>query len=161
MVYDNISYDVSYNILKTCNNLKNVNDSDSVRACTRQDEVIESSLIKNNNDFEFNWGFDLTDFNEEYQNEHEYENGRKKFQKLLNQFNMKLMNTDDKNGFIWENEDSSIIMVTSNNPLDYIHGYLGYVGISCKINDDLLRFLKEFRNQACYIKDEANYREYI
>jgi hypothetical protein len=147
MDYDNVSCDVSYNILKTFNNLKNV-----------RQEVVES---KNNNDFEFNWGFDLTDFNEEYQDDHEHENGRKKFQKLLNQFNMKMMNTYDKNGFIWKNEDSSIIMVTSNNPLDYIHGYLGYVGISCKIHDDLLRFLKEFRNQACYIKDQANYREYI
>jgi hypothetical protein len=112
----------------------------------------------------YEWGFDLTDFNEE-----DEEIGIRKFKELLNRFNIsdKAIETS---GFEWRNKDESIIIVTANNPItgEYIgscrdneKGYLSYVGISCEKLDILKLIISEFRIRATFIKDEHNARIFI
>ncbi len=104
----------------------------------------------------YEYGFDLTNF----------KNG--KFQELLKQFNLHL-SKGHKNGFIWENKNSSIILVTSNNPItgknirkrENEKNFLGYVGISCTSQQLLRRFVKEFRKKASYIKGYSRKRDFI
>ncbi|NBP15272.1 hypothetical protein EBU95_12860 [bacterium] len=129
----------------------------------------------------YDWGFDLTDFNEEGDDEEgedegdeegdedrEPENkGAIKFQELLNKFDLELVSVNK--GFMWENE-GSIVLVTGNNPLTGKYydnsrhpekGYLSYVGVSCESPQLLQKFINEFRGRATYIKGESNARVYI
>ena len=92
-------------------------DSKSIYEETNNGDLLK--IIKKNG--KYDWGFDLINFKNE-----------KDFQKLLNIFNMKLDENHDKY-FKWENEDSSILMITSNNPI-VESGYVGFVGISCTTN---------------------------
>lgn len=128
-----------------------------------------------NNRGEYEWGLDLTDFNEdeeqedEEQEEGEKENaGARKFGELLQQYGLSLRGTDGK--FVWSNEDGSLTLVTGNNPItgEYYssgrhkeRGYLSYVGITSKSTEVLKSFLREIRNKATFIKGESNVREYI
>ena len=77
-----------------------------------------------------------------------------------------------KKGFIWQTKDDTLILVTANNPLTgyrynqdeyYISekGYLSYIGVSCKLHEILIEFIRQFRKYAEYIKEEANSRYYI
>jgi len=121
----------------------------------------------------YDWGFDLTDFNEEGEDEDEDDDrepenkGAIKFQELLDKFDLELVSVNK--GFSWENE-GSIVLVTGNNPLTgkYYNnsrepekGYLSYVGVSCESPQLLQKFIKEFRDRATYIKGESNARQYI
>lgn len=127
----------------------------------------EFDFVKKTNKYE--WGFDLTDFNDENgEDESEESTGAVKFQELLDEFDMELVSINDK-GFMWENK-GSILMVTANNPLtgEYYNssrqsekGYLSYVGVSCDSTKLLQEFINAFRSKASYIKGEANSRDYI
>jgi len=109
----------------------------------------------------YEWGFDLTDFNDEHEN-----NGADKFKTLLQDFNLKLVSSEEM-GVVWKNKDMSV--VTANNPLtgkyydksECKRGFLGYVGISCNSSKLLQDFINTFRRMATYIKNESNKRDYI
>lgn len=126
-------------------------------------EEVTGFKIKKQKNGKYEWGFDLTDFNDDSGKN----KGASKFQELLNKFEMELVSM--KEGFMWENE-GSIVMVTANNPLTGKHhnihreiekGYLSYVGISCESPEILQEFINEFRKNASYIKEESNARQYI
>jgi hypothetical protein len=142
------------------------------------DSEDESELnIKKQENGKYEWGFDLTDFNDD----EERETGSMKFQELLDIFNLKL--SKESSGFIWVNTDDlwstnkdALMLVTGNNPLtgEYTlnpysgerdrqneKGYLSYVGVTCNSRETLQHFIEEFRNRASYIKGESNVREYI
>ena len=114
----------------------------------------------------YEWGFDLTDFNEETE-----ANGEIKFQELLDKFTLYYKRQSEKEGFVWSNKDESIVMVTANNPItgEYCNygdrkpekGFLSYVGVSCKSTSVLQEFISEFRIKAAFIKEESNGRVYI
>jgi len=119
----------------------------------------DSQDESNTNNFEY--GFDSTDFSEEY----DQMSGVLKFQELLDEFDLKLVNKS--RGFQWKNADMTL--VTANNPLtgEYYdgsqcdRGMLGYVGITCNSKNLLERFISEFKSHATYIKDESDRREFI
>jgi hypothetical protein len=141
------------------------------------DEKTQMEFKKQKNE-KYEWGFDLTDFNEEEEddedendekeNKEEKENkGAIKFKHLLDKFDLK-SHGEGEGGFLWKNE--KIMLVTCNNPLSGVYylgnrhnekGYLSYVGVSCEDLKDLKDFIKEFRSKATYIKEEANGRIYI
>lgn len=120
--------------------------------------------FKKGKDGRYEWGFDLTDFNND-EDEYDEETGATKFKELLDIFDMKQSDDDDL-GFVWKNNQLS--MTTGNNPLtgegnshSHERGYLSYVGISCDSTTLLQDFIDEFRKRATYIKEEANRRYYI
>jgi hypothetical protein len=112
----------------------------------------------------YEWGFDLTDFNSVDGNE----DGVLKFKRLIRKFGLTNYSMDE--GFTWSNEDDSLILITTNHPINGKNdeddcerepGYLGFVAVTCKSAELLGEFLKAFRCSASYIKGEANYREYF
>jgi vacuolar-type H+-ATPase subunit I/STV1 len=171
------------------NNVENItNDVQNIKIENEIDEETQMEFKKQNNG-KYEWGFDLTDFNEnddenedENENENENENEKKeenekenkgviKFKELLNKFDLIYNGTSEGGrGFLWKN--NKIILVTGNNPISGIYysgsgsrniekGYLSYVGVSCNSLKDLKDFIEEFRSKATYIKEEANERIYI
>jgi len=123
--------------------------------------------IKKQHNGLYEWGFDLTDFNG-YNQRGEFDDGALRFKRLIRKF--RLTNYSVNEGFTWSNDDNSLILITTNHPIngkscddktEREPGYLGFVGVTCKSAELLGEFLKAFRSCASYIKDEANYREYF
>lgn len=118
------------------------------------------------------WGFDYTDFDTGNINE-----GKENFERLLKEFELDEHYVEKKGyyRFVWSKKDSSLKMVTGNNPLtgesgtllDHTlgnwyktqsrPGFLGFVGITCSVgNEDMLMGLvMKIRRYATYIKDES------
>jgi hypothetical protein len=130
--------------------------------------------IKQRNNGKYEWGFDLTDFNDEYDDDYDENDntGALKFQELLDRFKLNLC-TESDGSFRWSNKDASLVLITGHNPItgEYFRnsfkekerkGYAGYVGVTCNSSIVLDNFVLEFRDKAGYIKDESrNRRNYI
>ncbi len=153
----------------TSDNEESDNESDNEESDNEsvyeENEYGERLKIEKHNG-KYEWGFDLTDFNDENKS-----NGASKFKNLLDSFDMKFID-DNNNGSKWSNKDDSLILITGNNPItgEYLRkdmrqqsekGYLSYVGVSCTSIETLQRFLSEFKSKASFIKGESNNREYI
>ena len=131
--------------------------------------------IKKQKNGMYEWGFDLTDFNdhteEEYTDSEEEHTGTYRFKEFLDKFKLYYKEQSEEGGFVWSNTEESVVMVTANNPItgEYCtpefrepeKGYLGYVGISCKSTQVLQEFIRQFRIKATFIKEESNGRLYI
>jgi hypothetical protein len=134
--------------------------------CIEEETGFKIKKNENSNDM-YEWGFDLTDFNDEENDG----GGDVKFEELLKCFELRCEDGRDvKNGFEWSNSDKSIILITGNNPITGENrirgrmnepGYLSYVGVSCKCSSDLQDVINECRKRASYIKEESNARIYI
>jgi len=131
-------------------------------------EIDYDFKIKKSINGRYEWGFDLTDFND-YNQRGELDGGALKFKRLIRKF--RLTNYSVNKGFTWSNDDNSLILITSNHPItgkscddaktEREPGYLGLVGVTCTSAELLEEFIKAFRSCASYIREESNYREYF
>jgi len=114
-------------------------------------------INKHNKKFNFEHGFDLTDFDQQY------------WIIMLTLLGLEAVNQKkDNGGYVWIFKDGYI--VTGNDPLtgnycqpesrDPERGYLSYVGIAGNFDfvDTVRKFIK---THAKYIKGESEARDYI
>jgi hypothetical protein len=160
-------------------------DSESESDYNSDEESDEELEIEVQDNGKYEWGFDLTDFNDYEKAEDDETNGAEKFQELLDMFNLKLKIKNESKHYIsiesaytwtnydddWSEDKNALMLVTANNPItgEYMNnkvkdkevGYLSYVGVTCNSRETLKHFIEEFRAKASYIKGESNFREYI
>lgn len=130
-------------------------------------EIDYDFKIKKSINGRYEWGFDLTDFNDYNQR------GENKdwncVQQLINILGpllirkFRLTNYSVNKGFTWSNDDNSLILITSNHPItgkscddaktEREPGYLGLVGVTCTSAELLEEFIKAFRCCASYIRE--------
>jgi len=118
-------------------------------------ENAKVTKVQKENDFKFEWGFDLTNFNDSNE-----KGGDSKFLSFLSNNNM-LYKGKERDGFVWGNEH--VKMITSKDPItgkdiskpDIRKGYLGAIKIIAASNTILSKMVRQIRSLASSIKDES------
>lgn len=126
-----------------------------VGGLTFDDLINENTKVQKEKDFKFEWGFDLTNFNDSNE-----KGGDNKFLSFLSNNNM-IYKGKESDGFVWGNEH--VKMITSKDPItgkdiykpDIRKGYLGAIKIIAVSNTILSKMVRQIRSLASSIKDES------
>jgi hypothetical protein len=126
-----------------------------VGGLTFDDLINENTKVQKEKDFKFEWGFDLTNFNDSNE-----KGGDSKFLSFLSNNDM-IYKGKESDGFVWGNEH--VKMITSKDPItgkdiskpDIRKGYLGAIKIIAASNTILSKMVRQIRSLASSIKDES------